>query len=177
MKNMCYGLYPVVGSTSFIGCHNEYKIEPPGVVTVRSGSLGFIQYINENYWLHNTTLWVKNFKNNLPLYVYYYLQTLDLKRFNSGAGVPTLNRNDLDALEIYVAPATCCCRSLSQARWTWRISMYRCRIMEIVLISLITFDLIFPGSFFVSFRKLLGRRALYAIFMLTRHQFHQKNNP
>jgi len=106
MKNMCGGPYPVVGSTSFIGCHNEYKIEPPGVVTGRRFTLGFIQYINENYWLHNTTLWVKNFKNNLPLYVYYYLQTLDLKRFNSGAGVPTLNRNDLDALEIYVAPAT-----------------------------------------------------------------------
>jgi type I restriction enzyme S subunit len=48
----------------------------------------------------NTTLWVKDFKDNLPRYVYYLLQTLDLKRFNSGAGVPTLNRNHLDSLEV-----------------------------------------------------------------------------
>ena len=39
---------------------------------------------------------------NHPRYVYYYLQTLNLQRFNSGAGVPTLNRNDLDTLELWV---------------------------------------------------------------------------
>ena len=101
-KDMVDGPYPVFGSTSIIGHHNEYKIEPPGVVTGRSGSLGFVQYVREKYWPHNTALWVKDFKGNLPQYVYYYLQTLDLKRFNSGAGVPTLNRNDLDTLEIAV---------------------------------------------------------------------------
>lgn len=50
----------------------------------------------------NTTLWVKDFKGNYPLYVYYYLRTVDLRRFNSGAGVPTLNRNDLDTLEVRI---------------------------------------------------------------------------
>jgi type I restriction enzyme S subunit len=101
-REMCDGPYPVVGSTSVIGFHNEYKIEPPGVVTGRSGSLGFVQYITTRYWPHNTSLWVKDFKGNIPGYVYYYLKTLNLQRFNSGAGVPTLNRNDLDTLEISI---------------------------------------------------------------------------
>jgi len=96
------GPYPVVGSTSIIGHHDEWKVEPPGVVTGRSGSLGGVQYVEGRYWPHNTALWVKDFKGNLPKYVYYYLQTLNLERFNSGAGVPTLNRNDLDTLEIDV---------------------------------------------------------------------------
>lgn len=101
-KDMINGPYPVVGSTSIVGYHNKYKMEPPGVVTGRSGSLGVIQYIKEKYWPHNTSLWVKDFKDNFPRYVYYYLKILNLERFNSGAGVPTLNRNDLDKLEIYI---------------------------------------------------------------------------
>ncbi|MBI1928532.1 restriction endonuclease subunit S [Candidatus Poribacteria bacterium] len=96
------GAYPVIGSTSVLGYHDEFKVEPPGVVTGRSGSLGFVQYVPVKYWPHNTSLWVRDFKGNHPRYVYYYLQTLDLQRFNSGAGVPTLNRNDLDTLELWV---------------------------------------------------------------------------
>jgi type I restriction enzyme S subunit len=103
-KEMTDGPYPVVGSTSIIGYHNRYKVNPPGVVTGRSGSLGFVQYICDKYWPHNTSLWVKDFKGNFPQYVYYHLLTLDLKRFNSGVGVPTLNRNDLDTLEIAIPP-------------------------------------------------------------------------
>jgi type I restriction enzyme S subunit len=100
--NMRDGPYPVVGSTSIIGYHDEYKVEPPGVVTGRSGSLGTVQYIDEPYWPHNTSLWVKDFKGNHPRFVYYCLQALDFARFNAGAGVPTLNRNHLDTLEVDV---------------------------------------------------------------------------
>jgi len=94
--------YPVIGSTSIIGYHNQYKVEPPGVVTGRSGSLGRVQYIKERYWPHNTCLWVKDFKGNDPLYVYYFLQTLSLAQYNTGVGVPTLNRNHLYALDIQI---------------------------------------------------------------------------
>ena len=38
-KDMVEGDYPVFGSTSIIGYHNEYKEKPPGVITGRSGSL------------------------------------------------------------------------------------------------------------------------------------------
>lgn len=98
------GPYPVVGSTSIIGYHDQYKVEPPGVVMGRSGSLGVIQSINQPYWPHNTSLWVKDFKGNDPHFVYYKLQGFDFRRFNAGAGVPTLNRNHLDNLEVEVPP-------------------------------------------------------------------------
>ena len=96
------GPFPVLGSTSVIGHHCEFKVEPPGVVTGRSGSLGVTQFINVRYWPHNTTLWVKDFKGNDPKFVYYQMQDLDFARFNAGAGVPTLNRNHLDSLEVDV---------------------------------------------------------------------------
>ena len=96
------GNVPVVASTSIAGFHNVAKVKAPGVVTGRSGAIGEVQFINEDFWPLNTTLWVKDFKNNSPKYVYYFLKTIDLKRFNSGAGVPTLNRNDLDTLKIKI---------------------------------------------------------------------------
>ena len=98
------GPYPVIGSTSIIGHHHEFKVEPPGVVTGRSGSLGVVQYVAEKYWPHNTSLWVKDFKGNDPKFVYYCMQAMDFARFNAGAGVPTLNRNHLDSLEVEVPP-------------------------------------------------------------------------
>jgi type I restriction enzyme S subunit len=36
---------------------------------------------------------VKNFKGNNSRFVYYYLLTINLAKFNSGGAVPTLNRN------------------------------------------------------------------------------------
>ncbi len=61
-----------------------------------------MQYIPVKYWPHNTSLWIRDFKGNFPRYVYYFLQTLELQRFNSGSAVPTLNRNDLDTLELKI---------------------------------------------------------------------------
>lgn len=101
---MCKGLFPVVGSTSIIGYHNEFKVNPPGVVIGRSGSLGTIQYVNEPFWPHNTSLWVKDFKGNDPRFVFYRFHGFNFANFNSGAGVPTLNRNHLDGIEVEVTP-------------------------------------------------------------------------
>ena len=67
-KFMIHGEYPVIGSTSIIGRHNEYKYDAPGVITGRSGSLGVVQYTDEKYWPHNTALWVKDFKGNFLVY-------------------------------------------------------------------------------------------------------------
>ncbi len=101
-KNIKAGVYPVVGSTSIIGYHSEFKAIPPGVVIGRSGSLGSVLYVSDKYWPHNTSLWVRDFKGNIPKYVYYFLQTLELQRYDSGAAVPTLNRNHLDSLELRI---------------------------------------------------------------------------
>ena len=96
------GNIPVLGSTGIIGYHNKVKVNPPGVVTGRSGTIGIIQYTDKPYWPHNTSLWVKDFKSNHPKFVYYRMKTLNLNRFNGGASVPTLNRNNLDNLIILI---------------------------------------------------------------------------
>ena len=89
------GKYPVVMSNGIGGYHFEYKVKGPGVVTGRSGTIGKLHYIEDDYWPHNTTLWVTDFNGNNQKFIYYLYQGLDLNRFGTGSGVPTLNRNDV----------------------------------------------------------------------------------
>lgn len=102
VSEMKDGEIPVLGSTGIIGYHNKAKVNSPGVITGRSGTIGLVQYADKPYWPHNTSLWVKDFKENNPKFVYYKLQTLKLNRFNGGASVPTLNRNNLDNLLVRI---------------------------------------------------------------------------
>lgn len=60
-NEMKAGRYPVVGSTTVIGYHNEFKIKGPGIVTGRSGSLGKYQFIWDNFWPHNTSLYISDY--------------------------------------------------------------------------------------------------------------------
>lgn len=89
------GNYPVVYSNGVLRYHNEFKVNGPGVVTGRSGTIGKVTYINENFWPHNTSLWVTNFNNNYPRFIYYFYLNFKLDRYNAGSTVPTLNRNDV----------------------------------------------------------------------------------
>jgi len=89
------GDVPVYAATGIVGTHNEAKVKGPGVLTGRSGSLGTVTYVHEDHWPLNTALWVKEFKKPSPLFAYYTLRSVDFSSFNSGAAVPTLNRNDI----------------------------------------------------------------------------------
>lgn len=99
------GNIPVYAATGITGWHNEAKIKAPCVVTGRSGSLGTVMYVGENFWALNTTLWVKEFRKVTPIYAFYLLSSLGLEQYNSGAAVPTLNRNDIHGLSV-VIPAS-----------------------------------------------------------------------
>lgn len=99
-NEMKAGRYPVVGSTTVIGYHNEFKIKGPGIVTGRSGSLGKYQFIWDNFWPHNTSLYISDYKNHNIFFVYSLLQTVDFASLNNGGAIPTLNRNVLSNIEV-----------------------------------------------------------------------------
>lgn len=99
-NEMKAGRYPVVGSTTVIGYHNEFKIKGPGIVTGRSGSLGKYQFIWDNFWPHNTSLYISDYKDHNIFFVYSLLQTVDFASLNNGGSIPTLNRNVLSNIEV-----------------------------------------------------------------------------
>jgi len=87
------GVVPVVSSGGVASYHDRAVAKGPGVVVGRKGTAGAVHYVETDYWAHDTTLWVNDFKRNYPRFIYYVLTVLDLKRFDTGSANPTLNRN------------------------------------------------------------------------------------
>ena len=96
------GPFPVVYSNGILNHHTQFQVRGPGVVTGRSGTIGKVVFVEDDYWPHNTSLWVTSFRGNNPKFVYYVLKSVGLDRFASGSGVPTLNRNDVHAYAVTV---------------------------------------------------------------------------
>ena len=99
-SNRKEGIVPIYASTGINGYHIEAKVKGPGVVTGRSGSLGTVMYVAEDFWPLNTTLWVKEFMCVGPHYATHLLSNMQLAQYNGGAAVPTLNRNDVHRIDV-----------------------------------------------------------------------------
>ena len=95
------GNIPVVSSNGILGYHNQAKVKGPGITIGRSGTVGLPHFINEDFFPHNTALFIKDFKGNFPKYIFYLLKTLSLNDRGSGSGVPTMNRNHLHPLKVF----------------------------------------------------------------------------
>jgi type I restriction enzyme, S subunit len=104
VQNRIGGIFPIIGSNGIVGYHNECKVDAPGVVTGRSGSIGEVFFVKNDFWALNTSLYVKEFYGNDERYTYYFLQHFDLTRFGTGTGVPTLNRNNVHSEKIIIPP-------------------------------------------------------------------------
>lgn len=91
------GAFQVLAASGPSGTHHEAMAKGPGVTTGRSGVIGNVYFVHEDYWPLNTSLWVKQYKVATPEFAYQLLRTLNLKRLNAGSAVPTLNRNHVHA--------------------------------------------------------------------------------
>jgi type I restriction enzyme, S subunit len=111
------GPFPVVAAGGIHGYHSDYKVKAPGVTTGRSGVIGEVFMVLEDFWPLNTSLWVKEFKAASPFFVYFFLQHIDLKSLNSGSAVPSLNRNNVENLPTHIPPkpVISCFQSLASA--------------------------------------------------------------
>ena len=103
-RDLQKGIYPVVYSNGIVNYHNRYQAKAPGIVTGRSGTIGKVTFIEDDYWPHNTSLWVTDFKGNYPKYIFYLFLKIKLERFATGSGVPTLNRNDVHDFYVSLPP-------------------------------------------------------------------------
>ena len=96
------GRYPVVYSNGVMNHHAAFQVKGPGVVTGRSGTIGKVSFVEQDFWPHNTSLWVTSFKENQPKFVFYLYTKIGLEKFSTGSGVPTLNRNDVHSFTVKI---------------------------------------------------------------------------
>ncbi|MER9838231.1 restriction endonuclease subunit S [Mesorhizobium sp. M0145] len=97
------GPVPVVSSSGITGRHNVPRVDPPGVITGRYGTIGEVFFVDEPYWPLNTALYVVDFKGNDPRFAAYLLRNT-LKNYKSEkAAVPGVDRNVLHLLKVRTA--------------------------------------------------------------------------
>ncbi len=85
------GSIRIYGSTGVCGFHDQARVAGPGIVTGRSGSLGQVVFAPRDFWPLNTALWVREFRRVTPLFALHLMREMDLKQYNGGASVPTLD--------------------------------------------------------------------------------------
>lgn len=96
------GPVPVISSSGPSGWHDEAKVQAPGVVTGRYGTLGQVYFVDTDFWPLNTTLYVRDFKGNDPRFISYFLRSLDFLSYSDKAAVPGLNRNHLHTAQVRI---------------------------------------------------------------------------
>jgi type I restriction enzyme S subunit len=94
------GPIPVVSSGGVIDMHSEHRALGPGVVMGRYGSTDAVFFIENDFWPHNTALYVTDFQGNDPGWCYYLLRTISKAAYAAKSAVPGVDRKDL--YEIYV---------------------------------------------------------------------------
>lgn len=98
------GPYPVLTSGETGGFHSEGPIKGPGVTIGRATNLGKPKWSDGDFWPHNTTMFVKDFKGHNPRWVFYFFQNTDLSGYDSGSVQPMLNRNYIAKVPVPVPP-------------------------------------------------------------------------
>ena len=98
------GPFPVVSSGGFIDTHTESKCAGPGVVMGRYGSTDAVFYVEQDFWPHNTSLFVTHFHGNIQKWCYYLLRSISKADHAGKSAVPGLDRNDLFQIVVPVPP-------------------------------------------------------------------------
>lgn len=98
------GPIPVISSGGVSGFHDVPAATGPGVVTGRYGTVGDVHWIEGPYWPLNTSLYVRDFRNHDPRWVFYLLQSLPLGIDEEKSAVTGINRNVVGKLRVPVPP-------------------------------------------------------------------------
>ena len=157
------GKFEIISSAGVTDYHNESKVKGPSVITGRYGTIGEVFYTEDDYWPLNTTLYVKDFKGNDPLFVYYLLHTINYLEYSDKAAVPGVNRNHLHKAVIKVPSDVASQKSIAQyLKLLDRKIALNCRLNE----SLEQIAQAIFKSWFVDFEptkaKIAARKALLA---------------
>ncbi|GAA9403871.1 hypothetical protein TH0820_03210 [Helicobacter pylori] len=104
-----YGEYPVMnGGIHASGYWNEYNTDYPKIIISQGGaSAGYVNYMTSKFWAgaHCYAIELNSEKLNYK-YLYYFLKNsqIILMKSQFGAGIPALNKADIETLTIPIPP-------------------------------------------------------------------------
>lgn len=98
------GTIPVYGSGGLMRKCDRALYDGESVLIPRKGSLNNIIYVDERFWTVDTMFYTELKKPNIGLFLYFFLETLDMYSMNIGAAVPSMTTAILNTIEV-VLPA------------------------------------------------------------------------
>lgn len=99
------GSFKVYGSGGIVGTHNEFLHEGPSIIIGRKGTVGAVYYADEPFWCIDTAYYLGELDGYIDIeYLVYLLRYINLARLTIVVGVPGLNRQDLESVEIPLPP-------------------------------------------------------------------------
>lgn len=98
------GKYKILGTGGIIGYTNDFLWNEPSVLIGRKGTIDKPQYIEEPFWTVDTLFYTKLSDNYIAKWLYYYLDNIDLKKYNEATGVPSLSVANLNTISIATPP-------------------------------------------------------------------------
>lgn len=99
-----HGKYPVVGSAGIMTYTNLSLTTKPAVIVGRKGNVGSVQIFMDGCHPVDTAYLLEVPNAFEPKYLYYQLQSKDLKSLDSSTAIPSLRRQDLEAVDLIVPP-------------------------------------------------------------------------
>lgn len=99
--NRAAGDIPVVGSGGVGGFHNESNVCSPGIIVGRKGSYGSVRWVSSESFAIDTAYYLdrRNVRSDMR-WLYYVLQSVDLKGVSQDVGVPGLSREAAHEVKI-----------------------------------------------------------------------------
>jgi type I restriction enzyme S subunit len=98
------GEYPVIGTGGVTGSTSAYLHEGGTTVIGRKGTINKPSYVDGRFWAIDTTYFGDNYRDTDPKWFYYSLNSFDLAKYNEASGVPSLNRDTLNAIQLLKPP-------------------------------------------------------------------------
>ena len=89
-KDLETGIYPVYGSGGLMRYVNNFLFSGESVLLPRKGSLSNFMYVNEPFWTVDTMFYTKEKLKGAAKYIYYSMRYVDITRYDSGTGVPSM---------------------------------------------------------------------------------------
>lgn len=99
-----YGQYPVLGTGGEQRRGNNYLYEGDSIILGRKGTIDRVFLASGKFWTIDTAYYLSNFVDAFPRWLFYSLQTQDLRQLNEATGVPSLARETLYKIQISTPP-------------------------------------------------------------------------
>jgi type I restriction enzyme S subunit len=103
-KSRKNGPYPVYGSNGVVGHHEEPLTAGPTIILGRKGTVGAVHYSRQPCWPIDTTYFIEEVTWLDMGFLYYALSTLGLSEMDTSSAIPGLNREDVFAQVLPLAP-------------------------------------------------------------------------